>query len=222
MQTTYKNSDKWRTYFITFIAYAALHAMRMTYSEIKPDFQQTFGVSNQFLGVLDATAYISLGVGFFFRFLLQGSCNIIHTYVIYIMIASLGYIIIPITSLIVGENIQDGFAFKYILPTFGLLLFGFCQFGAWPTLLSLTNSRFNIKKEGKALGIWSATGDFGDVIGFGLTGLLVDNLEYKWEISVLLAGGFNMLMALIVLAFVQVRNKEDQQTEGTQSKLISD
>ena len=202
-----KHNDKWRTYFITFLAYAALHAMRMTYSEIKPDFQKSFGQSDLFLGVLDATAYISLGIGFFFRFILQGSFNIIHTYVIYIMIASIGYLVIPVISLIAGENVQNENMLKYILPAFGLLLFGFCQFGAWPTLLSLTNSRFNIKKEGKALGIWSATGDFGDIIGFGLTGVLVDNMGYKWEISVIISGAFNMLIALVVLAFVQVRSK---------------
>lgn len=102
-----KYSDKWRTYFITFLAYAALHAMRTTYSEIKPDFQKTFGESDLFLGVLDATTYISLGIGFFFRFVLQGTFNIIHTYVIYIMIASLGYLVIPIISLIAGENVQN-------------------------------------------------------------------------------------------------------------------
>jgi len=138
--------DKWKTYFITFFAYAALHSMRMTYSEIKPNLQLAFAHSDLFLGGLDATVYISLGFGFFFRFLIQGDRCIISTYVLFIVVASVGYIVIPLTSLLVGEDIQSHNLFKFVLPGLGLLLFGFCQFGAWPTLLSLNSSRFNIKK----------------------------------------------------------------------------
>lgn len=207
MRTESNTFDKWKTYFITFMAYAALHCMRMTYSTIKTDFQKKFEQSDLFLGVLDATAYVSLGLGFFFRFLIQGDRSIIHTYVVTILIASFGYLIIPTSSLIIGDDINNQPFFKYVFPAFGLLLFGYFQFGAWPTLLSLTNSRFNLKREGKAIGIWSATGDFGDVIGFGVTGLLVNNLGYQWEITMIAGAAFNVIMAIVVVLFVTTRAK---------------
>jgi hypothetical protein len=56
---------------LTFSAYMALHAMRMTYSEIKPYFKVTFGVSNLMLGFLDATIYLALALGFGLRFLIS-------------------------------------------------------------------------------------------------------------------------------------------------------
>jgi len=60
------------------------------------------------------------------------------------------------------------------------------------------------------MGIWAANGDFGDIIGFGLTGLLVDSLGYKWEISMLTEGGFNIVMALMVFLFVSVKPKSPE------------
>jgi hypothetical protein len=56
---------------LTFSAYMALHAMRMTYSEIKPYFQVAFGISNLMLGILDATVYMALALGFGLRFMIS-------------------------------------------------------------------------------------------------------------------------------------------------------
>jgi|688.fasta_scaffold593967_1 sugar phosphate permease len=70
-----KSSDKWnkwKTYLITFIDYVALHNMRMSYSQVKPNFQKSFDQSNLWLGLFDSLVYLSLGMGFFFRFLLEG------------------------------------------------------------------------------------------------------------------------------------------------------
>ena len=63
--------NKWKTYFVTYSAYVALHAMRMTYSEIKPYFQVYFDLSTLFLGFLDGLIYISLALGFALRFLVS-------------------------------------------------------------------------------------------------------------------------------------------------------
>jgi sugar phosphate permease len=91
---------KWSTYLITFMAYVSLHTMRMSYAQVKIDFQRAFDLSNLYLGLFDALVYISLGVGFFFRFLVQGNLNLIVSYAIFISIASLAYLIIPVTHLI--------------------------------------------------------------------------------------------------------------------------
>lgn len=40
MQAKGINSAKWKTYLITFIDYVALHNMRMSYSQVKPNFQK--------------------------------------------------------------------------------------------------------------------------------------------------------------------------------------
>ena len=97
---------KWTTYLLTFLAYVSLHTMRMSYSQIKPDFQKTFDQSNFFLGLFDALVYISLGIGFFLRFLLQGKMSIIISYAIFTSIASAAYLVIPVSSLILKDEVQ--------------------------------------------------------------------------------------------------------------------
>ena len=103
MQAKEINSAKWKTYLITFIDYVALHNMRMSYSQVKPDFQKSFGQTNLYLGLFDALVYLSLGMGFFFRFLLEGKKNLLKSYIIFITIACAAYLVIPILSLVVNE-----------------------------------------------------------------------------------------------------------------------
>ena len=73
MKDKLSSPNKWKTYFTTFAAYVALHAMRMTYSEIKPFFQIAFNLTNVYLGILDGVVYVSLALGFGLRFLISSS-----------------------------------------------------------------------------------------------------------------------------------------------------
>jgi sugar phosphate permease len=132
-------SNKWKTYLITFIDYVALHNMRMSYSQIKPNFQSSFEQTNLWLGLFDALVYLSLGMGFFFRFLLEGKKNLLKSYIIFISIACSAYLVIPLLSLMLNKDVADNYFLKEIVPGLALLIFGFCQFPAWPTLLTLTN-----------------------------------------------------------------------------------
>jgi sugar phosphate permease len=193
---------KWSTYIITFMAYVSLHTMRMSYAQVKTDFQKAFDLSNLYLGLFDALVYISLGLGFFLRFLIQGNLNLVSSYAIFISFASLAYLIIPVTHLAFQEEVKEHSLLREVLPSIGLLLFGFCQFPAWPTLLTLTNDHFDLKKDGKAIGIWSANGDLGNIVGFAMTGLMVDYLNLQWELPMIAAATFNFLMGLAVVFFV--------------------
>ena len=194
---------KWQTYIITFTSYVALHTMRMSFSQVKSDFSKTFQESNLFLGLFDALVYIALGTGFFFRFLLQGKKNLRFSLVLFLSIACVGYLYIPISSLVLGETVRSNFFLQIFLPGLGLLIFGFFQFPAWPTLLTFTNEHFNLEKEGTAMGIWSANGDLGNIVGFAMCGLLVGTLSWRWEYAMIIAAVLNWVMALIVYFFVK-------------------
>ncbi len=166
------------------------------------------------MGLFDALVYLALGTGFFLRFLLEGKKHLTQSFLIFITISSIGYSVIPTLSLVLGENVRSNVWFQEVFPGIGLLMFGFCQFPAWPTLLTLTSEHFDIKSEGKAMGIWSANGDFGNIVGFGLTAILVDSLSFRWEIAMLVAASLNLSMALVIFLFV----KEKPQAED--SKLL--
>lgn len=56
------------------------------------------------------------------------------------------------------------------------------------------------------MGIWSANGDLGNIVGFALCGILVDSFSFRWEIAMIVAAAFNWIMALIVFVFVKEKH----------------
>lgn len=85
-------------------------------------------------------------------------------------------------------------------------MFGFCQFAAWPTVMILINQHFNIKSEGTALGVWSAHGDVGNVVGFSIAGLMVDNLSYRWEVAMIAVTVLCWVMAWMLYVFIEEKH----------------
>lgn len=202
---TSQRYQKWKTYVLTFSSYMTLHCMRMTYSHILPNFKQTFHQTNLFLGLFGACIYLALGLGFLLRFTIEDKKNIVKSFFFCITLACLGYLIIPLSSILLNTKITANYLFQTILPGLGLLLFGFWQFAAWPTLLTLINYYFNVRSEGTYLGFWSANGDFGNILGFTLSGLLVDTFSVRWEVAMIVAAFFCWIMALVVYLFIEER-----------------
>ena len=120
--------------------------MRMAYAQIKPEFKEAFQQSHLFLGLFDAAIYLSLGVGFLTRFYFSTKKHLIDVYFIFMSIASAAYLYIPLSSIFLGDRVQGSFLLKEVLPGVSLLVFGFCQFPAWPTLLTIINRHFLVEK----------------------------------------------------------------------------
>lgn len=76
----------------------------------------------------------------------------------------------------------------------------------------LINEHFNIKSEGTALGVWSAHGDVGNIVGFTIAGLIVDNLSYRWEVAMIVVTILCWTMALILYLFTDEDHIEDGNT----------
>ncbi len=98
------------------------------------------------MGLFDGLVYISLASGFFFRFYIEGNTSKTKIYLIFGTITAAAYSIIPVLGLLlrndegtIGE--QSPFI-QFGLPGFGLILFGFCQFTAWPVLLYFVSLYF--------------------------------------------------------------------------------
>ena len=95
---------KYLTYVVTFTAYVAVHILRMGYSSVKPYFEKTFQLDSIFLGLFDGLVYISLGLGFFFRFLIEGNTKKTTIYLIFGILTALGYAVIPIMGLLMKNE----------------------------------------------------------------------------------------------------------------------
>jgi sugar phosphate permease len=99
------DEHKWRTFLLTFISYSGLHIMRMSYSHSKPNLKASFHQSNLTLGIFDALTYTFLGIGFFFRFLLQDQKQLTKSFLTLITFGCIGYSCLPLISIVLGEKI---------------------------------------------------------------------------------------------------------------------
>jgi len=94
--------------------------------------------------------YISLGIGFFLRFFIEGHTKKTTIYLIFGIITAISYTVIPIMSLILTDSSgtigDQPFFIRYVIPGISLILFGFGQFTAWPVLLYLVSHQFNVEK----------------------------------------------------------------------------
>jgi len=89
-----------------------------------------------------------------------------------------------------------------------MIIFGFFQFSFWPITLVLVNQYFDPKTEGTILGLWSANGDFGNIIGFFIPTLMVNILKSRWEISMLFGSSVNAIMGILVFTCLKMKHRQ--------------
>jgi sugar phosphate permease len=217
---------KYVTYVLTFTAYVAIHVLRMGYSSVKPYFEKTFQLDSIFLGLFDGLVYISLGLGFFFRFLIEGNSQKTTIYLIFGSLTAIGYAVIPVMGLLMQDEHgligEQPFYIQYLIPGLALIMFGFCQFTAWPVLLFLVNQWFNVETEGTVLGIWSANGDVGNVLGFFLGNIVLDYIGIHWEYVMIIGAGLQLFMSVMVFLVLKERPRKDEQllSEATEETPV--
>jgi len=119
----------------------------------------------------------------------------LREYFVYTTIAILGFLVIPITSLVEGVFVTANIITQKVLPIIGLTVFGFFQFAAWPSLLTLTNQYIDLKKDGAAMGFWTSNANIGNILGFALTGLIIDVMQLGWEIAMILVALLQFFIA---------------------------
>ena len=112
------------------------------------------------------------------------------------IISVLGFLVIPIISLTQNMYlISNNIFLQQYLPIIGLAIFGFFQFTAWPTLLTITNQYFDLKKEGAAMGFWTSNANIGNILGFALTGLIINVFQFSWEVAMILIAILQLIVA---------------------------
>lgn len=69
------------------------------------------------------------------------------------------------------------------------------------------------------MGIWSANGNLGNILGFTMTGLLVDGVNLEWQYAMITAAFFNFIMIILVAIFV--REKQGEKSDISQDLISS-
>ena len=58
------------------------------------------------------------------------------------------------------------------------------------------------------MGFWSSNANIGNILGFALTGLILDVLHFEWEIAMLTSAVIQIFIALQVFFGVQEKPEE--------------
>ena len=90
---------KIQAFILTFISFAFMLSLRTSYSFVKPYVQAEYSLSNTFLAVIDSVIYISMGIGYLFRFTFYDQNNPIRSFFVYGLIYSAFFALFPILSL---------------------------------------------------------------------------------------------------------------------------
>lgn len=202
---------KYLTYWLTFLAYMSLQAMRMSYSYSKPSFQKHFYLSNVFMGTLDAVLYCSIGIGLISRFFVNGKSDPLKAYFVFSALCSIMFMALPVMSYLnvglppAGEALITPFSTKAAIIVV-MCLFGFCQLNNWPVLLLLVNDYFNAERESSALSFWGACGDAGNIPGFLLSSVTVSILKLEWLIPMAIFSIISFVFAASVFKLLKFRD----------------
>ena len=75
---------------------------------------------------------------------------------------------------------------------------GFCQATVWAGTVAVMGNYFTKKDYGKVIGSWSCNASVGDIMGYGLSGLMLYG-SVKWEYITLTAALFMVFIALVYM-----------------------
>jgi sugar phosphate permease len=89
-----------------------------------------------------------------------------------------------------------------IAGTFGV--FGFFQLSFFPATLTIFSNQFNVKDDGKMVGIWSSKSNAGNIVGFFMANLFVENLKIRWEYTMIICSA--LLIIVVILLYKLVPN----------------
>ncbi len=92
-------------YTLTFLTYATVHMMRMTYSFNKHNIEVKFGIGDFFLGLMDSIMFIALSVGTFLRYSIINDKSKTLVCLKMAIPTALAFSIIPMVSLLRGDYV---------------------------------------------------------------------------------------------------------------------
>lgn len=176
-------------YFVSFLAYLTIHAMRMAIPFNQKPLAEYYGLDNKMVGFGNSMIYIVLGMAYMYR-VIHPIVRVKSEYFYPITIACFFYILIPIYVFLGIKSIT--------LLFISMGAFGLFQSTSWPVVLKLVDRYFDPEKEGFVLGIWSSSADMGNLFGFFICTALVFYLQIAWQFSLLFMALFAFFVAFLL------------------------
>ena len=178
---------------LTYLAYAAIHVMRTTFPFVQYDIVKYYDTDEKYIGILGAVTYIVIGIGYLAHNIIRPT-KLVHNYFIEVSLSAIFFIVIPISMFFEIKILALGIIF------YGL--YGWFQSASYATLTTIILSHFNDAEDGTLIGFWASTSDFGNILGFFMSTVIIYYLHIDWRVTLIIAGLltllFNTLMKINV------------------------
>ncbi len=153
-------------FIVSFLLYAAVHAVRKTVSTIQKPMKE-IGYTSSFFSYLSSAFMLSYSLGMMWTGVLGDR----YKPTIVLLIACLGSAAL---TCVVGFMVPDFNSTSYwVLYTVLWTLNGLFQSCVWPVEVKLVSKWFSDNHSGSLFGIWSANSSVGNILGIGLTAMTV-------------------------------------------------
>jgi sugar phosphate permease len=76
---------------------------------------------------------------------------------------------------------------------------GICQSTGWPGLMSVLGNWLGKRKQGLLLGIWAGSSSIGNILGYNLGQIIIQNMGASWRVLVLCSGVILTLVGVFII-----------------------
>lgn len=161
----------------------------MGLSFVMADIEKTFSIGHIELGAVQASTYIMIGLGYMYL-MFRPVKKALPEYLLNMGLAGALFVLWGLWT-------WRGLNKPWVLMVF-LAICGFVQAVAWPVCIKIMYQSFTYRENGFFLGLWSASGDMGNILSFYFNTLLVYSLHLPWESCIVLAGLLTLIMAFMM------------------------
>lgn len=144
-------------FLLTFMSYAAMHALREGWSYSKSATEKEFGVDATFMGVVDALYLVFYTVGMVVLGSLMHRVSLRFYVIGGLAMASIAYTLWVVIYALTGF-------YHPALMTVLMCVNGFFQATGWPGLMAIFSLWFAEHKKGLLMGLWALNSNVGNII----------------------------------------------------------
>lgn len=144
-----------------------------------------------------------MAIGTFFRYSIVNSKKPVETCLWTAIPTVIGFTTVPVISLISSDGFEDSVpVLNPIVIALSFGIFGFFQLAFFPATLTIFSNAFNIRNDGKLVGIWSSKSNTGNICGFVMSNLFVATFDIKWEYTMITCSVLLLGICLLLYKFV--------------------
>ena len=176
---------KYTTLILTYLAYASLSFMRMSFPFVQYDLALYLNTDEKYLGIITTICQILIGIGFFIKIFFPYK-KLVNSLFWQSNLLSLFLISIPVSIYL---NIKST-----IVVAIFFALFGIFQAGIPTIVITLVKKKFTTHQDGCILGFWASSADIGSIIGLMICTIIVYYINGNWKLCLVVSSLLNVVI----------------------------